>query len=268
MLNKNIILAADYRYESQLMTTIKSICYHNQDIQFYLFNRDFPKEWFDHINEKLNVFGSSIQDIKVYVDEIKDFYTYEYIQSDSTFFRYFIAQIVNGEKALYLDCDLVVNINLDSLFNVDLGDNYIAASVDDIAQAIRNVRNFNAGVMLINLPRWRDDDIAQKALTLTEKMQGNFDEIPDADQSILNILFQEKWLELPCSLNYLVGGEYLYRTENELHLLKRKDDEIPFIIHYNTEYKPWKLYDDLPLRNYYWFYYNLNWADIIQQHTK
>lgn len=79
-------MAADYQYESQLLTTIKSICYYNKEVQFYLFNRDFPKEWFIHFNKILNGIGSSIQDVKVYVDEIKDFYTYDYIQSDSTFF--------------------------------------------------------------------------------------------------------------------------------------------------------------------------------------
>lgn len=266
--NKKIVLAADYRYKNQVLTTIKSVCYHNKDVQFYLFNRDFPEEWFIDLNKKLSEVESSIQNIKVDIDEIKNFNTYLHIQSDSTFFRYFIAEVVHGEKALYLDSDLIVNINLDCLFEIDLGNNYIAAGVDDLAINIHNVRNFNAGVMLINLALWRNEGIAYQALNLTERMQSNLAEIPDADQSILNILFEEKWLELSPSFNYLVGGEYLYRLHNALHLLQRKEDEIPHIIHYNTQYKPWKLYEGLPLSDYYWFYYELDWQDIIQKHLK
>lgn len=233
-----------------------------------MFNRDFPEEWFTYINEQLNEIGASIIDVKIYIDEMKSFHTYLHIQSDSTFFRYFIAQAISGEKALYLDCDLVVNTNLDGLFKIELGEHYILACLDNLALAVRNERVFNAGVMLINLPRWRNENIAEQALTLTAQMQNNLDKIPDADQSILNILFKDKWLELNYTYNYQIGGEYIFRKNNALHLLTRKENEIPAIMHYNTEFKPWKLNMDLPFRDFYWFYYKLNWKDIINHHKE
>ncbi|HHG7822886.1 TPA: hypothetical protein ACPYAJ_000772 [Streptococcus pneumoniae] len=43
---KAIVLGADNNYRDKLETTIKSICYHNRDLKFYIFNEDIPKEWF------------------------------------------------------------------------------------------------------------------------------------------------------------------------------------------------------------------------------
>lgn len=40
---KAIVLGADNNYRDKMETTIKSICYHNRDLKFYIFNEDIPK---------------------------------------------------------------------------------------------------------------------------------------------------------------------------------------------------------------------------------
>ena len=47
-----------------------------------------------------------------------------------TYFRYFIAEFVKEDRALYLDCDMVVNGDIDSLFKKDFEENYIIAVQD------------------------------------------------------------------------------------------------------------------------------------------
>lgn len=260
---KTIVLAADYRVESHLICTLKSICYYNRDIEFYLFNPDFPKEWFTHINQKLSEFGCNMQDVKVDISTLKDFPTFQHIQSEATFYRYFIADIVTSEKALYLDYDLIVNGSLDVFFNLELGENYIAASVDDLGlNAGNRGKCFNAGVMLINVPLWKNIGVSAKALALSKEIIHN---VPDADQSILNILFKDRWLELDNNFNYLVGAEIYYVNRNLPNLMRRKENEVPLVVHYNTGNKPWKLKYDLPLRELYWKYYFLDWAEIAQK---
>ena len=39
-MRKSIVLAADNAYLVQLETTIKSICAHNRNLKFYVFNDD------------------------------------------------------------------------------------------------------------------------------------------------------------------------------------------------------------------------------------
>ncbi|MGX2956607.1 glycosyltransferase family 8 protein [Ursidibacter arcticus] len=259
-----MVLAADERYSEKVLTTIKSICYHNKAFDFYLFNRDFSPEWFQIINFYLNKIGCHIFDVKVTSEQIKKYRTYEHISSDATYFRYFIADFVQADKVLYLDCDLVVNGSLISLFNLDLESNYIAACRDDLAKNFHNKNDFNAGVMLINNILWRRDNISEKAIDLSNTYIA---QVMDGDQSILNMLFESRWIELNPTINYLVGGEYSYIKHNIPHLIMRKAGELPLILHYNTEYKPWLPIYDLPFREYYWFYYKLTWQEIIQRHN-
>jgi len=61
------------------------------------------------------------------------------------------------DKILYLDSDTIVRRDLSELFNTDIKDYYLAA-------AKRPGRNYNCGVMLYNLKKWREDNIQAKML--------------------------------------------------------------------------------------------------------
>lgn len=260
---KIVVLAADQDFESHLMTTIKSICYHNTNIEFYLFHNEFSREWFDSLNQKLAKIDCKIQDVKVNCSALKQFPTYPHISSETTFYRYFISDVINAEKALYLDIDLVVTGPLDSFFQTNMGDNYIAGCIDYSAYLYSGSSEFNAGVMLINIPVWKQNNVASVALDLSYK---HIQDVPSADQSILNMLFENKWLELNHNFNYLTGAEYRCKLLNMEDKILRKENEIPLVIHYNTQNKPWKPVYDLPLREHYWYYHNLEWNEIISKH--
>lgn len=260
---QTIILAADIKFAEQLETTIKSICYHNANLHIVLLNRDFSKEWFEYLNTYLNQINCEIIDVKVNCNQLEEYKTLPHISSASTFFRYFIPAFVNDDKVLYLDCDLVVNGSLSIFFDLELNDHYVAASLDDIAFNFHQKKHFNAGVLLINNKLWREQEITLKALELTDRLN---EKLEDGDQEVLNILFQNKWIELNPYSNYLVGAEYLYRRNRVTQYIRRQENDIPLILHFNTKYKPWLPIDGVPFREYYWFYYRLNWADIIARH--
>ena len=63
-----------------------------------------------------------------------------------TFARYFIPDFVEEDRVLYLDSDLVVTLDLTALFEMDLGENYLAAAPSCFGVGV----GFNAGVLLIN----------------------------------------------------------------------------------------------------------------------
>lgn len=261
--NKVIALAADERYCDKVMTTIKSICFHNRDITFYLFNRDISAEWFDSLNHYLRQINCQIIDVKINLEVLKNYKTLEHISSEATYYRYFISEAIPDNKVLYLDSDLVVNGSLDVLFELDLQDNFVAATLDDIAKNYHKTINFNAGVLLINNRLWKKENITEKAIAISNE---KVNELPDGDQSVLNILFENRWAELNPLLNYLVGAEYLYLKNNLPNLIIRKENQMPVILHFNTQYKPWLPYYDLPFRQYYWFYYRLSWQQILEKY--
>ena len=62
-MRKSIVLAADNAYLIQLETTIKSILYHNQDVDFYKLKSDNAPEWFKLLAKKMTVVKSTIHNV-------------------------------------------------------------------------------------------------------------------------------------------------------------------------------------------------------------
>ena len=251
---KAIVLAANYAYVEQVMTTIKSICYHNRSIRFYLINNDFPNEWMKQLNKRLEKFDSEIINCRVTSEQIL---RYKTDISYTVFLRYFVTDFVKEDKALYLDCDLVVTKNLDDLFATDL-QNYPLAAVRDFGGRVYFGQEiFNAGVLLINNVLWKKDNMTQRLIDLTNEWH---DKVNQADQSILNMLFENRWLELDFDYNHIVIHERFanYRFPN--------GQEYPGIIHYLSERKPWQVHAGQTYRDVWWYYHDMEWTELGKNH--
>ena len=249
-----IVLGADSNYMDKVETTIKSVCSHNSDIKFYIFNSDFPTEWFQLMNKRLSVLNSEIVNIKITDDTISHFHLPTPHLSSAAYLRYFIPNFVFEKKVLYLDSDIIVTSSLTALFDIDL-DGYPLGAVPDIPTTDEE---FNSGVLLIDTDMWRDENISRQLFELTiahhEHVYG--------DQGIFNILFKDRWKHLGLTYNLQVGqdGHRHYLGDFGWYGLF---DGIPNIIHYTTENKPWKHFRFNRFREIWWFYYGLNWNDIL-----
>lgn len=60
-MRKTIVLVADNAYLIPLETTIKSVLYHNKDVDFYILNNDIAPEWFKLLGKKMEVVNSTIK---------------------------------------------------------------------------------------------------------------------------------------------------------------------------------------------------------------
>lgn len=251
---KAIVLAANYAYVDQVLTTIKSICYHNRSLRFYLINSDFPNEWIKQINKRLEKFDSEIINCRVTSEQIS---RYKTDISYTVFLRYFVADFVKEDRALYLDCDLVVTKNLDDLFATDLQDYPLAAVRDFGGRAYFGREMFNAGVLLINNVLWKQENMTQKLIDLTNEWH---DKVDQADQSILNMLFENKWLELDFDYNHIV----IHKQFTDYQIPEGQD--YPAIIHYLSHRKPWKDLAAQTYRDVWWYYHNLEWTELGQNY--
>jgi lipopolysaccharide biosynthesis glycosyltransferase len=126
----------------------------------------------------------------------------------------------NNEKVLYLDADIICNKNFVSLFNIDLGENIIAAVQDSYFDIFSSTINkskkvsiisnykelgfigdekyFNSGVLLINSQKWIANDVSKKVLELAFKYSSY---IFLWDQYSLNIYFSNSWSQLNKEFN-------------------------------------------------------------------
>ena len=251
---KAIVLAANYAYVEQVMTTIKSICYHNRSIRFYLINSDFPNEWFKQLNRRLERYDSEIINCRVTYEQIS---RYKTDISYTVFLRYFVSDFVQEDKALYLDCDLVVTKNLDNLFETDLQDYPLAAVRDYGGRVYYGREMFNAGVLLINNRLWKQENMSQRLIDLTNEWH---DKVDQADQSILNMLFENRWIEMEFDNNHVV----IHKQFTDYELPAGQD--YPGIIHYLSHRKPWFDLAAQSYRDVWWYYHSLEWTELGQNH--
>lgn len=189
-------------------------------------------------------------DITHHVERIKSKLKNLYHFSIQTWYRLFIQSLFpQYDKALYLDCDLIVLGDISKLYNYDIGDNLLGAarchivSEHDIfgqyAEYFCGVPRQNylqAGVLVMNLAEFRRRDLEDKFLYLMNKY--DFDVI-DPDQGYLNAMCNGSVKIIDNGWNKEAIPVPL---EGELN-----------IVHYALYKKPWQ-YDDVLNQEYFWTY--------------
>ena len=258
-MKKAIVLAGDCNYTSQLETTIKSILYHNRDLNIYILNQDIMPDWFRKPRKMARMLGSDIIDVKLPEQAVfQDWKTQDHI-SCMTDARYFIADYVSEDKVLYLDSDLIVNDSLEGLFTINLEDKWLAAVRD--TEGI----TFNAGVLLINNAKWKQENFKELLLsqtmdTLKKVAEGQFENF-NGDQTIFNQVVKDNWLELDRRFNLQVGHDVVALYNNlQAHLTF---DDKPVIIHFTTYRKPWTTLVANRYRDLWWEFHDLEWTQVL-----
>jgi lipopolysaccharide biosynthesis glycosyltransferase len=167
-----------------------------------------------------------------------------------TFARFLIPKIfLDAAKVLYLDPDILVLDDLEVLWETDL-EGAVLGAVEDHIDALLKIGEprlnevprvqsyFNAGVLLINVARWREDRISERALEYLNKHPRS----PYADQDALNVACDGVWKKLDGRWNF-----------HDHHFEKKLSEmtERPGIVHFVTNLKPWKPSSNSPNYAFY-----------------
>lgn len=173
----------------------------------------------------------------------------------ATYYRLLITEFLPQEftKAIYLDSDMVVTGDLEELWNIDI-ENYHALAVQDdvvlnisMSLGLRNYQEvgidpngkyFNAGLLVINLEKWRSEKIGERVF---EYMKENNDYARD-DQDGLNAVLAGKWKELHPKWNQMPSVHKSSFRENSPFSEAVYNELLnePCIIHFTLTPKPWR----------------------------
>ena len=249
----SVFFAVDDNYVDFLQITLTSIIENAKDekycYRFYVMHNGLSKEskkklkhFSNHRFKVLffNVLGhlSNLENRF----KVRDYYTlttyYRLLIPDAFFFI---------DKALYLDCDIVVLDDLSKLYKYDIGNNLVGAvpdaSVQIVPEFIKYVNDalkidkekyFNAGILIMNLKKMRQTHLLRKILEISKNVVFNIAQ----DQDLLNVMCKNKVFYVPLEWNVMpIGG----RIHN------------PSLIHYNLIYKPWKR-EDVLYQEHFWRY--------------
>jgi lipopolysaccharide biosynthesis glycosyltransferase len=157
----------------------------------------------------------------------------DFVSCSPHYFRLLIPYLFKeASRVLYLDADTLVLEDLWPLWNLDLEKHTIGAAPDYLSFIEDGVANwqelhldpqapyFNSGVLLINLSRWREQNISLQVLELCRKYphhliaQGKW---PQHDQYGLNVSLYQKWKPLDRSWNY--GTDLPFSKAHILHFV-------------------------------------------------
>ena len=269
----NIAFAIDAKYTPHLETLIKSICYYNKNVNFYVLHNDIPAEWFEGIQFKLEKMGCHLFSIHISDDIFKDYKTLEHISSSSSYYRLMIPKLINQDRILYLDSDIIVNGPLSDFYYSDLGDAPIGVVKDyglgehfpfPYLDASVSKKYFNSGVLLVDCAKWRNEGLVD---TLLQTVEEYGDQVLYGDQCILNIVLRETAKYYSFTENAQV--QYIEAIKNQHNIKSISLDATPTIIHYAAKHKPWDNQNPaLFEREKYWFFRHLDWSYLIMRPNK
>lgn len=193
----------------------------------------------------------------------------------SAYARLFVSAILpqNIQKILYLDCDVIICQSIRTLWESEMYDNIIAAVQDFVGDKTKNaiglhdkMRYFNSGVLLIDLQKWRDNQIEHKCLQFINHYHGK---VVHHDQGVINGVLKNQIQILPISYNlmtihYIFSRRKLikyYNDHADFYSVHEVDNAkiMPTILHFTPSFtsRPWIKGCKHPLKSLYW--------DMIQQ---
>lgn len=181
--------------------------------------------------------------------------------------RYLPARI---GKAVWLDGDLVVMGDLARLWDEDLADRHALAVPDPFVPSVSSrfgvtghqdldlradASYFNAGVMVIDVSRWRADDVAGQALAYLRRYR---ERVFFWDQEALNAVLAGRWRELDERWNRSVSVDRLARDRGASGEGAGRN---PWILHFSGSLKPWAYPSRSAYHSLYYRYLDMTaWA--------
>ncbi len=168
----------------------------------------------------------------------------------ATYFRLLVPDLLPAScaRAIYLDSDVVVEGDLAELWAVDVSAHALAAVQDMTVPWVSSrwgldnwrelglastAKYFNAGVMLMNLARWRAEHVAAAVL---DYVATNQQYVRFWDQDGLNAVLAGRWLELDPRWNLTVQNDRPPLLDEHFAALAA-----PFVTHFASTGKPWHL---------------------------
>ena len=247
----NIGSLADNNYAQHLGVTIYSMlknCSDPKRIRLFIIDGGFSDVNRKKLDSVVKEFGLKINYIKPNIKMLKGLKVQKKF-TIATYYKFCLLESVKSDKLLYLDSDLVVDRDVDEIYHKELGSKIALAVEDEDISKSHKIQlgldekepYFNAGFLMINMQKWRQEKINYKAMKF---IRDNPQKVQFSDQDGLNFALRGKWKKVESSWNSLAKRYYF----------KSKPSSKKLIIHYAGFLKPWNFIDIVPLKERYQYY--------------
>lgn len=259
----NIVCATDDNFVQHCSIMLVSLLVNNKDVEVYVLTEGLKAENKEILIEEVERYNGKIHFCIVDTSIVEKFPMpkiggLNHI-SRATYYRLLIADLLpkTVHKAIYLDCDMIINHSIEDLWNTNLTGYAMAVSLqigfgyeaERLGYPI-NYGYFNAGMNVINLDYFRKNNISQM---LIDYIATNYKKIKFHDQDALNGVLFNKTIHVMPQWN-MTSVAYVYQLEkrgdrkdgvlingyeNEKKNVKEHLHD-PYILHYVSKPKPWQ----------------------------
>jgi lipopolysaccharide biosynthesis glycosyltransferase len=154
------------------------------------------------------------------------------------------------EKIIYLDTDIMLNGNIEDLFNIDISNHELGVVLDRYGKFFIKPNYFNSGMLLMNMKKIKETNLLEKVRNFCFNKKMAF-----PDQSALNKLCKKK-LFLPRKFN----EQGKLKNDTVIQHFSKRIKWFPFF--HTINIKPWQIEE---VQNIY----NCNaYDDIYEEYKK
>lgn len=236
----------DDNYARCCASSILSVSQNNPDFQcqFHVLASELTSSSLSQFEEMARRYNLNIHIYDITPDMLPDLPTQVHLPLP-TYYRFLLPMVVaeyDPERLLYIDADMICVNPLTELFTCKWEQDEIIAAAPDVQwmhtkrTRVLNLpkhRYFNAGLLVINLPRWNKFMVYDKVL---ETILANPELYTYLDQDALNVVLQGHVKYLSTSYNAI---EYSSKDISKLNIIHFAAHPKPWSI-------PWGLKDDIP----------------------
>jgi lipopolysaccharide biosynthesis glycosyltransferase len=271
----NIVYTSDNKFSPQIAASMMSVMQNNEneEITFWILSKGITPQNKQLLRDEIST-GSPFEIEFIDLKRVGDYFGRNIDTgswNDIVLARLFLDRLLPDDinRVLYLDGDTIVRGSLHNLWQIDLRGRVIGAVPEPTANTSRKEQldipsdgiYYNAGVLLIDLKKWRNertgDEIVRYYLSHNGKLFAN-------DQDAINGTLKGRIYTLPLCYNwcntYQIYPFYAIQkmTHGALHIEEeeyRAEIFNPVIVHYLGEERPWREGNRHLYRADFWKYY-------------
>lgn len=254
----NILYTLNDKFVPQVAAGIYSIIENNNDIldiHFYLFSYGITDKNKAQLTKMVKELKRDITIIEI--ESIGEYFDFDFDTSGwnpIVLTRLILHKILpdNVDRIIYLDGDTIIRGSLDELWNTDMGDKCVGGCIEPTIDKDRkkqlemNTPYINAGVLLIDLKKWKNEKIGDGIINFYKESGGR---LFANDQDAINGYLKDSLYLL--SIKYNFSNTFTFYPYKTIKKLMGNDTDItleeyneakenPIIIHYLGEERPWR----------------------------
>ena len=262
----NIMISINREYIKYACVMLMSLKRHHKDIllSVYILHSELTDEDFQKMDEIIGSEGIELIPVFIPKGTVKDFQIGNWPEEAA--YRLLAADLFQGsvERILHLDVDTLIMGDISEFYNTPFEEHYLAACEDFLTAEEKrrkcrefgrdeNVRLFNSGVLLFNIPKLSEEGFCYAVFADILKKYPNI-KIAYPDQDILNLLFCEKTKYMDrIKFNY---APYFFKRGDSEHFYDSPETLAANcrIIHMFGGSKPWENIDRMAAAQLWWEY--------------